>query len=177
MKLFLKVLQNKHIVRYKHVGAIHSVLKPDGGSRITKKKIRRVAGFALLALMLAVNIPVFAQENEEKPVDVMDMSLEELLNVEITTASKKPEKVGEIPASIVIVTRADIENYGYQSLAEVLENIPGLYQTDDYLNQNFGVRGFWTAIPQRNFIILVNGVPQTEWLNTGNQLQQINLPV
>ncbi|MCX6583796.1 MAG: TonB-dependent receptor [Candidatus Aminicenantes bacterium] len=105
------------------------------------------------------------------------MSLEDLLKVEITTASKKPEKVIDIPASVVIVTRADIEKYGYQTLAEVLENIPGLYQTDDYLTQNFGVRGFWTVIPQRNIIILVNGVAQTDGLSSGNWLQHINLPV
>ncbi|MDQ1350948.1 MAG: TonB-dependent receptor, partial [Acidobacteriota bacterium] len=93
------------------------------------------------------------------------------------TASKKPEKVVDIPASVVILTRADIEKYGYQTLAEVLENIPGLYSTDDYLNRNFGVRGFWTVIPQRNIIILVNGVTQTDGLTSGNMLQYINLPV
>ena len=63
--------------------------------------------------------------------DVADISLEDLLNVEITTAGKRPEKIGEIPASVVLVTREDIEIYGYQTLAEILENIPGLYQTDD----------------------------------------------
>ncbi|MCU0285642.1 MAG: TonB-dependent receptor [Acidobacteria bacterium] len=145
-----------------------------------KKIITRAAVFFLLTLILTINIQIPAQEQqkeEEKTVDVMDMSLEELLEVEITTASKKPEKVGDIPASIVIVTREDIENYGYQTLGEVLESIPGLYQTDDYLTQNFGVRGFWTIIPQRNFIILVNDVPQTDGLTSGNWLQQINLPV
>jgi outer membrane receptor protein involved in Fe transport len=59
----------------------------------------------------------------------------------------------------------------------VLENIPGLYQIDDSLNKNFGVRGFWSIIPQRNIIILVNGVPQTDVFSSGNLMQQINLPV
>lgn len=144
---------------------------------MTIKTITQATMVFMLSLILIMNSPILAQKKEEKTVDVMEMSLEELLNVEITTASKKPEKVGDIPASIVIVTRADIENYGYQTLAEVLENIPGLYQTDDYFTQNFGVRGFWTIIPQRNFIILVNGIPQTDGLTSGNWLQQINLPV
>lgn len=129
---------------------------------------------ALIFLFLP-DSPLLPQEKEV--VDVMDMSLEDLLKVEITTASKKLEKVIDIPASVVILTRADIERYGYQSLAEVLENIPGLYQTDDYLTQNFGVRGFWTIIPQRNIIILVNGVAQTDGLTSGNWLQHISLPV
>jgi len=136
-------------------------------------------GFVLPALILlfAPGRPLALFAQEKQAVDVMDMSLEDLLKVEITTASKKPEKVIDIPASVVIVTRADIEKYGYQTLAEVLENIPGLYSTDDYLNRNFGVRGFWTVIPQRNIIILVNGVAQTDGLTSGNYLQQINLPV
>ncbi len=144
---------------------------------MTGKSIRQAVSFVvpLLIFLFTTTVPIIAQEKEV--VDVMDMSLEDLLKVEITTASKKPEKVVDIPASVVIVTRADIEKYGYQTLAEVLENIPGLYQTDDYFTQNFGVRGFWTIIPQRNIIILVNGVAQTDGLTSGNWLQQINLPV
>jgi len=146
---------------------------------MTRKSIIRVMGFVLPAVLLlcAPDRPLALFAQEKQVVDVMDMSLEDLLKVEITTASKKPEKVIDIPASVVIVTRADIEKYGYQTLAEVLENIPGLYSTDDYLNRNFGVRGFWTVIPQRNIIILVNGVAQTDGLTSGNYLQQINLPV
>jgi len=143
-----------------------------------RKWFYRLATFALPVLVV-LSMPLFPILSLPKgePVDVMDMSLEDLLKVEITTAGKKPEKVIDIPASVVFVTRGDIEKYGCQTLAEVLENIPGLYQTDDYAAQNFGVRGFWTLIPQRNFIILVNGVNQSDGLTSGCMLQHINLPV
>jgi outer membrane receptor protein involved in Fe transport len=143
-----------------------------------RKWFYRPAFFALpvLGVLSMSYLPALGLQKGEV-VNVMDMSLEDLLKVEITTASKKPEKVIDIPASVVIVTRADIEKYGYQTLAEVLENIPGLYQTDDFSTQNFGVRGFWSIIPQRNIIILVNGVPQTDVFTSGNLIQQINLPV
>jgi outer membrane receptor protein involved in Fe transport len=97
--------------------------------------------------------------------------------VEITTASRQKEKIGDIPASVVVVTRDDIETYGYQSLAEILRNIPGLYLTDDYVTENFGVRGFWTIDPQRNIIIRVNDVPQVNHFINANVLEMINIPV
>ncbi|MCP4147822.1 MAG: TonB-dependent receptor [bacterium] len=88
------------------------------------------------------------------------MSVEELLDAEIFTAGKTAEKISEIPASVVIVTRQDIEMYGYQNLTEILENIPGLYVTDDGFAESWGVRGFWSTLP-RNVVVLVNNVKQT----------------
>lgn len=136
------------------------------------KKLLSLMGFVLLFMALTVNTPLVAQEDSE---DIEDFSLEELLNVEITTAGKQAEKISEIPASVVLVTREDIEKYGYQSLVEILQNIPGLYMTDDYVSENFGVRGFWTVNPQRNMVILVNDVPQTEFLLNSNLLSHINV--
>lgn len=108
---------------------------------------------------------------------LQSLTLEELLKVPITTASRQKEKISDIPASVVVVTREDIETYGYQSLEEILQNIPGLYFIDDYASENFGVRGFWTIEPQRNLIILVNDVPQVNYFNSDNILEMINIPV
>ncbi|MCP4150689.1 MAG: TonB-dependent receptor [bacterium] len=104
------------------------------------------------------------------------MSLEELMNVKITTAGKMAEKISEIPASVVIVTRHDIEMYGYQNLAEVLENIPGLYQTFDGYTVSWGVRGFWSDVP-RNVVVLVNDVKQTFDYFDSYMLYYFEMPV
>jgi outer membrane cobalamin receptor len=138
--------------------------------------------YVLMALLficaLTITTPVYAQEEEEEIVeDVADISLEDLLNVEITTAGRRPERIGDIPASVIIVSRNDIETYGYQSLTEILQNILGLYPIDDYSSHSFGVRGFWTSDPQRNQIILVDGVRQTDGVTSSNFLEQIAVPV
>lgn len=145
---------------------------------MVKKMFYFLMVFLFLCAFTITTTPVYAQEEEEEVVeDVADISLEDLLNVEITTAGKRPEKIGEIPASVVVVTREDIEKYGYQDLAEVLQNIPGLYMTDDYTAKYFGVRGFWTFDPQRNVVILVNGIRQTYDITMANYLRHINMPV
>lgn len=118
--------------------------------------------------------PLLSQEEGE---DIEDFSLEELLNVEITTAGKQAEKISEIPASVVLVTREDIDKFGYQSLTEILENIPGLYQTNDYFTENFGVRGFWSVRANRNMVILVNDIPQFENITSGHWMREITIPV
>ncbi|MCP5101953.1 MAG: TonB-dependent receptor [bacterium] len=144
------------------------------------KTVKHLAGLIVLAFLFSfvVNTPLLAQEKEEEVEDVMDMALEDLLNVEITTAGKQAEKINEIPASVVVVTRADIEKYGYQDLTEVLENIPGLYYVDDYwFGKKFGVRGFWSVVPQRNLAILVNNVPQLEFSWGSRPFTNINVAV
>ena len=145
---------------------------------MVKKMFYAFMALLFICAFTITTTPVFAQEEEEEVVeDVADISLEDLLNVEITTAGLRPEKIGEVPASVVVVTREEIEKYGYQDLAEVLQHIPGLYMTDDYNSKNFGVRGFWTFDPQRNVVILVNGIKQTYDLTMGNYLRHINMPV
>ncbi|MCP4216073.1 MAG: TonB-dependent receptor [bacterium] len=138
------------------------------------KKFYSMVGVLLLAFIFTFT-PLVAQE--EGAEDVMDMDLEDLLDVEITTAGKQAEKISEIPASIVLVTRDDIEKYGYQTLEEVLESIPGLYQTNDYTSKCFGLRGFWTPDPLRNLVVLVNNVKQTNDAWGASLLEQINVPV
>jgi len=105
------------------------------------------------------------------------MDLPQLLKIELTTAGKKKEKITDIPASVVVLTREEVETYGYQTLPEILENIPGLYITDDYINLYTGIRGFWSINPNRNVIILVNGIPYKEELSSLYYLESLPVPV
>ncbi len=107
------------------------------------------------------------------------MGLADLLEVTLTTASMAPQKVADIPASVVIVTRRDIELYGYTTLAQILESIPGLYGINDYGATAFtvGVRGFWSSVPNSNTIVMVNGVRQVYDYDGSNPLSRIAVPV
>lgn len=116
----------------------------------------------------------FAEEDSE---DIVNYSLEDLLNTEITTAGKKAEKLGDIPASVVLITRDDIKRYGYQSLEEILINAPGLYMIDDMAYGSvFGVRGFWSG-SGRNMVYMVNGIPQVQAYSDATELPNLNVPV
>jgi outer membrane receptor protein involved in Fe transport len=148
---------------------------------MVKKLFYVFMAFLFICALTITTTPVYAQEEEEEEVvveDVADISLEDLLNVEITTAGRRPERIGEIPASVVLITREEIERYGYQSLAEILENVPGLYVLDPYIlfGPSTGVRGYYNFWPS-NVIFLVNNVRQVDTFHENYQLQTFNLPV
>jgi len=107
------------------------------------------------------------------------MSLEELMNIKITTAGKKAERVSEIPASVVLLTREDIKIAGYTDIAEILENISGMFVINDYYYPlgNFGVRGFWPGSDDRNIMVLVNGVSQVYDITSTYIINNITVPV
>ena len=55
---------------------------------------------------------------------IADLSLEELMEIEITTASLTTETVGNAPARVEVITAAQIERRGYTSLVDVLKDLP-----------------------------------------------------
>jgi outer membrane receptor for ferrienterochelin and colicin len=119
----------------------------------------------------------FSQEQNERE-KLFALSLKELMSVEITTAGKKAEKISEIPASVVVITREDIKTAGYTDITEILSNIPGIFMINDYYaTPTPGVRGFYPGADDRNIMILVNGVNQVYDITSTYPLCKINVPV
>ena len=74
-----------------------------------------------------------------------DLSFEDLMQVrveEVFGASKRLQPATEAPSSVSVITAADIERYGYRSLADILRSARGVYVTDDRNYSYVGVRGF-----------------------------------
>lgn len=94
-----------------------------------------------IALILALPMPASAEE-PAAPANLTKLSIEQLLNVEVYSASKFVQKTTEAPASVSIVTAADIRHYGYRTLADILGSVRGLFVTYDRNYQYVGARGF-----------------------------------
>ena len=60
------------------------------------------------------------------PNDLLNLSLEQLGNIEVTSVSKRAEKASEAAAAIFVVTNEDIMRSGATSIPEVLRIVPGL---------------------------------------------------
>ena len=110
-------------------GALDGVL----GERLTKHTLKR---HELLLLGAVLSLPAasqaFAQGVSDgdttgtlDETDTLDeMSLDQLLNVDVTIATKTAEPVERTPAIVTLVTRQDIEEQGWTSLGELLEHLP-----------------------------------------------------
>lgn len=74
--------------------------------------------------LLAFATPAVAQD--EKVDKLLDLSLDQLSEMEVTSVSKKAEKASEAPAAIFVVTQEDIKRTGATSIPEALRIVPGL---------------------------------------------------
>ena len=116
-----------------------------------------------IILSLFFTILLFSQDLSKSHQKLLEMSLQDLMQIKIVTATKNPEKILDIPASVVLITAEEIELLGYRSYTEILDNIAGFYMIDDYHylgHKNFGVRGFFSPGAFGNVVVLINGVPQ-----------------
>lgn len=103
-----------------------------------------LGGACLLALAAGAS-------GEEAPLP----SLEDLLATEIRSVAKYDQKVREAPASVTVVTAAEIERFGYRTLAEVLTQVRGFYLSDDRNYEYLGVRGFGRPTDYNSRILLL----------------------
>lgn len=56
----------------------------------------------------------------------LDLSIEELMKVEVTSASRHSQKLSEVPSAIFVITQDDIRRSGATSIPEALRMAPGV---------------------------------------------------
>ncbi|MFB9245793.1 TonB-dependent receptor [Massilia antarctica] len=101
----------------------------------TKHPLRRVLAAAL------TSVAQVAVAGADQPEDLNALPIEQLLNLEIITASKFAQKISEAPSSVSVITADDIRRFGYRSLADILRSVRGVYVTDDRNYSYVGTRG------------------------------------
>ncbi len=90
-------------------------------------KIMSFSRFLALWLVTLTPIPTAAQPvDRQNTRDLTSLSLEELLNVEVTSVSRKQERWFEAPAAVYVITPEDIRRSGATTIAEALRLAPGL---------------------------------------------------
>ncbi|MCK5830543.1 MAG: TonB-dependent receptor [Methylococcales bacterium] len=82
----------------------------------TKKKLA-----ILLPLYLSCVLSVSANQN-----DLLELSVEDLLNVEVISVAKKAKSLNDSPAAIFVISHDDIKRIGATSIPEALRLAPGI---------------------------------------------------
>jgi iron complex outermembrane recepter protein len=85
------------------------------------------------------------------------LSLEQLGEIEVVTASKQPVQVNKTPAAIYVITQEDIRRSGATSLPEALRLAPGVEVARiDSVKWSIGIRGFGSRL-SRAVLVLLDG--------------------
>lgn len=110
---------------------------------------------AALAAML-VTSTALANTSQDVP-DVTTMSVEDLMNMQVTSVSKRSEKVADAPAAVFVITQEDIQNSGARSIPELLRMVPGLEVARiDENKWAIGSRGFNGRFDDK-LLVLIDG--------------------
>ncbi len=82
---------------------------------------------------------------------------------QVTAASRTAEQVEDAPSSVTIISREELRAMGYQTIAEAVRGVRGLYLTDDRSYTTVGIRGFSRPGDYGNkILILYDGHPYNE---------------
>jgi iron complex outermembrane receptor protein len=89
-----------------------------------------------------------------------DLSIEELANINITSVSRRPERLADAAASVYVITAEDIRRAGVDSLPEALRLAPGLTVAQSsgfaYAISARGLNGSLNSAPNK-LLVLVDG--------------------
>ena len=87
--------------------------------------------------------------------DIGELSLEQLMQIDVTTVSGAAEEWFRSPAAIYVITAEDVRRSGAQSLAEALRLAPGVFV--GRLNSqaySIGTRGFSGALSAKTLVLI-----------------------
>lgn len=100
-----------------------------------------VQATTLKAVVFGLAYAPYALLHAAEPNDLTSISIEQLLNLEVVTTSKIPQKISEAPSAVSVITAEDIKNYGYLTLGEILRSVRGVFVTHDRNYSYIGTRG------------------------------------
>lgn len=63
---------------------------------------------------------------EHPPADLSQMSLEELMNIQVTTVGKREQRLSQVPAAVYVITQEEIRRSGATRLPELFRLAPGV---------------------------------------------------
>ena len=123
--------------------------------------------------------PPVAQEQQEEDdlEELSDLSLEDLLNIEVTSVSKSSQPLSSSPAAIFVVTQDDIQRAGARSIPEALRLVPGI-EVSQINRHRWAVtsRGFNSVFASK-MLVLMDGRTLYTPLFSGTFWNQQSTPV
>ncbi|HVN03743.1 MAG TPA: TonB-dependent receptor [Bryobacteraceae bacterium] len=143
---------------------------------------RRVRAFApwgkmLPLLVLAVLSCAAGESPAHSPGDLADASLEDLMNMEVSSPARKEQKLSQTASAVYVITQEDIRRSGLTSIPELLRMVPGLAVARISANSwSVTSRGFAGRFADK-MLVLIDGRSIFNHLNSGVYWEQNMVPL
>lgn len=113
--------------------------------------------FKTLFLLLAIAL-IVPEALSQQDSTLTNFSLKELLNLKVVTVSKTSQNLETAPATVIVITREQIKSRGYQSLLDVMYDLPDVKVDDKIysgIRNSFTVRGTQGS---EKMVIMMDGI-------------------
>lgn len=119
--------------------------------RVVRRKRLHACFFALPLVYL------FAATSAQAQQDLFTLSIEDLANIQVTSVSKKAERLADAAASVFVITHEDLRRSGVASLQEALRLAPNLHVAQvSSSGYAISARGFNSSSANK-LLVLIDG--------------------
>lgn len=121
-------------------------------------------GYLSLPVAVLLTIPAWPQQ---KPADLAEKSIEDLMNMEVTSVSKKEQKMSRAASAIFVITQDDIRHSGATNIPDLLRMVPRMDVAQISANTwAISARGFNEQFSDK-LLVLIDGRTVYSPLNSG----------
>jgi iron complex outermembrane receptor protein len=119
-----------------------------------------LSGFVFFMAFVCPN-PAFSDEKGVTPQEeskIFDMGFKALMDLPVTTPTKKPESRHKAASAVYVLTQEDIRRSGAVNIMEALRMVPGVLVSK--INQNryaISIRGFNRRLGSDKLLVLMDG--------------------
>ncbi len=127
----------------------------------THQRIRLSAVGVSLSLLLVMHLLLplrgMADSEQVELAYLKTLSIEELLDLKVTSVSKRPETIFNTAAAVTVITSEDIRRTGARTIPDILRLVPGIQVGQiDGSRWEVGARGF-NDFFENKLLVLIDG--------------------
>ncbi len=120
----------------------------------------------------------FAQFEIKDTARLFELSFEELMQVEVVTATNRTETLSDAPATMIVLSKQEISERGYIHLYDIFDDLPGMDVTKAYGDTYY--KNYWRGY--RNtigcpYLVMVDGVVQNDMYFSETVQTMIVMPI
>jgi iron complex outermembrane receptor protein len=110
--------------------------------------------------------------------DLTNLTLEDLMNVQVTSVSKTKQRLGDSAAAVTVINQEDIQRSGLNSIPELLRLSPGLFvqQGNQFTGWSVSARGFGALFSDK-LLVMVDGRTVYTPLFSGVYWNTVDYPI